>query len=218
MRSRRRVSTKLVKEKILTVFLLHGVGHAGRGVITQRSRGTPSFTTSWTLEQEVGHLWTVQKVANGKQKSLFFNTHRAQMSVMPSGKRRTSGVQREGRERSRLWQLYSGTQGSVAAKLGLAGKLARGRGAQSWAYMLADVEDAWLDWGRLSRCWFPPSLLYRQSSAPRISRRAGAVPGRMRLRVSVWRRIGVAEIWSESTERAQRYRRGPQGIGGTLSW
>lgn len=41
-------------------------------------------------------------------------------------------------------------------ELGLPGKLARGRGAQSWADTLADVEDARLDWGR---CWFPQSLL-----------------------------------------------------------
>ncbi|CAM4624589.1 unnamed protein product [Leuciscus chuanchicus] len=67
-------------------------------------------------------------------------------------------------------------------ELGLPGKLARGGGAQSRPYTLADVEDAWLDW------------LSRLSATPRISWRAEAVPCWMRLRVSVWRRIGVAEI------------------------
>lgn len=174
------------------------------------------------------NLWSRKWDTSGQSKSCqweagvsFFNSQRSEMLVMPWGKRRTSGIQRERRKWNRLRQHFSGTRGSAATELRLPGKLARGRGAQSWAYVMADVEDAWLDWGSLvgaDSCslFFLPS--YRQSATPRISRRAEAVPCWMRLRVSVWRRIGVAEIWSESTECAQRYRRGPQGIGGTLCW
>ncbi len=148
VRSRRRVRKKVVKENILNRVSAAWNGACWEMRDYSAVARNPQIHLVSNSGTGSGTSLDSPKVANGMQKLLFLTVTELKCRWCLVGERRTSRVQREGRKWSSLWQLYRRNTRIVAAELRLAGKLAHGRGGSNWAYMLADVEDAWLDWGK----------------------------------------------------------------------
>lgn len=109
------------------------------------------------------NLWSRKWNASGLSKSCQWEAEVSFLTVkdlkchwLPRGKRRTSGIQRERRKWSRLWQLFSRTRGSAGDGAGIAGKAGtRQRGSEPSVHA--------------GRCWRCLAGLAKQVLIPAVS-------------------------------------------------